>query len=185
MQAPERIMSCERPDSEEFCYFLAKDYFRFVLDGSESQPAANNVVETLRRSGSSLDRSGRELEHCINKLNLSSIEEVERVLPSLMREIYSDGIDNWGRIVTLYAFCGVLVSNLKKKGVPERELIEGVAQCLAQYTWTHKAAWIKENGGWEKGFVEHFQEKKNSHFYTKIAAFTGIVAAFSFVIYQH
>ncbi|XP_032906148.1 bcl-2-related protein A1 [Amblyraja radiata] len=185
MQAPEKIMGCEHPNSEGFCYLLAKDYFRFVLDGSESQPAANRAAETLRRSGSSLLADGQELQLCVDKLNLGSAEETKRVLPDLMREIYSDGVDNWGRIVTLYTFCAALIRHLIEKGVPERELIEEVAQCVAQYTWTHKAAWIKENGGWEKGFVDHFQQKKNPHLYAKIAAFTGIVAAFSFVIYQH
>ncbi|XP_062921850.1 LOW QUALITY PROTEIN: bcl-2-related protein A1-like [Mobula hypostoma] len=183
-QTPVNIMGYQQPNSEGFCYFLADDYFRFVLHGSQAQPAANSVAETLRRSGSSLYASGQELERCIDSLNLSSLEEAQRVLPNLMREVYSDGIDNWGRIVTLFAFCGILVRHLKEKGVPERELVEGVAQWVAQYTWTHKGAWIKNNGGWEKGFVEHFQEKKNPHFYAKIAAVTGIVAAFSFVIYQ-
>ncbi|XP_078283707.1 bcl-2-related protein A1-like [Rhinoraja longicauda] len=185
MQAPEKIMSCEHANSEGFCYFLAKDYFRFVLDGSESQPAANRAAETLRRSGSSLLANGKELLRCVDQFNLRSVEETKRVLPNLMKEIYSDGVDNWGRIVTLYTFCGALVRHLIQKGVPERELIEEVAQCVAQYIWTHKAAWIKENGGWEKGFVDFFQQKKNPHFYATIAAFTGIFAAFSFVIYQH
>ncbi|XP_069767397.1 bcl-2-related protein A1-like [Narcine bancroftii] len=178
-------MGCEHPNSEGFCYSLAKDYFCFVLNRGGAPPATSKAAETLRRSASSLQTRHGRLERCVHRLNLSSLEEATRVLPRLMNEIYSDGLENWGRIVTLFAFCGSLVGDLQRKGVPEQELVEGVAHCLARYTWTHKAAWIKENGGWEKGFVEYFQQKKSSHFYARIAAFTGIVAALSFVLYQH
>uniref|UniRef100_UPI00398F69C8 bcl-2-related protein A1-like n=1 Tax=Pristiophorus japonicus TaxID=55135 RepID=UPI00398F69C8 len=178
-------MGHEDPNSEGFVYFLTKDYLGFALEGSRSGPATNSVAETLRRSSSSLQKHEQEFELCINKLNVGSIEEAKRAFPILMREVYSDGADNWGRLVTLYAFCGVLVRHLRRQGIPEGQLIEDIAQCMAQHTWTHKAAWIKENGGWEKGFVEYFRQKSPRFTYAKIAAITGIVAAFSFVIYRH
>ncbi|XP_078097702.1 bcl-2-related protein A1-like [Mustelus asterias] len=190
-------MGQEHPDSKSFVYFLLKDYFKFALEGSQSVPATNSVAQTLRKAGSFLQGTrNQELELCINKLNIASIEQAKQALPILISEVYSDGTDNWGRLVTLYTFCGVLVRHLRSKDIPEEELVEGIAQCVAQHTWTHKAAWIRENGGWEKGFVEYFQpnspgfveysQQKSSRFsYAKIAAITGIVAAFSFVIYQH
>ncbi|XP_067873686.1 bcl-2-related protein A1-like [Heterodontus francisci] len=179
------IMGHEDPDSKEFVHILVKDYLRFALEGSQSAPASNTVAETLRRSGSFLQRYEQKFKKYICRLNVGSIEEAKRAFPILMSEIYSDGTDNWGRLVTLYAFCGVLVRHLKSKGIPEEELIEDIAQCVAQHTWTHKAAWIKENGGWEKGFVEYFRQKSPRFSYAKIAAITGIVAACSFVIYQN
>ncbi|XP_067827284.1 bcl-2-related protein A1-like [Heptranchias perlo] len=178
-------MGHKNPDSEAFLYFLTKDYLGFALEGSQSGPATDSVAETLRRTGSSLQTHEQEFELFINNLNVGSIEEAKRAIPILTREIYSDGTDNWGRLVTLYAFCGVLVRHLRRKGIPEGELIEDIAQCMAHHTWTHKAAWIKENGGWEKGFVEFFRQKSPRFSYAKMAIVTGIVAAFSFVIYQH
>ncbi|XP_041031056.1 bcl-2-related protein A1-like [Carcharodon carcharias] len=190
-------MGHEGPDSKGFVYFLIKDYLTFALEGSQSAPATNSVAKTLRKAATFLQGiKKQEFELCINKLNVGSIEAAKRALPVLLREVYSDGTDNWGRLVALYVFCGVLVRHLRRNDIPEEELVEEIAECVAQYTWTHKAAWIKENGGWEKGFVEYFQhdnpgfvkyfqQKSPLLSYAKLAAITGIVAAFSFVIYQH
>ncbi|GCB61399.1 bcl-2-related protein A1-like [Scyliorhinus torazame] len=190
-------MGQEDSHSKRFVYVLIRDYLTFALRESGSVPAANSVAETLRKACALVQGSRKqELQHCIEKLNVASVEQARRALPVLIGEVYSDGTDNWGRLVTVYAFCGVLARHLRSKDIAEEELVEGIAQCVAQHTWTHKAAWIKENGGWEKGFVEYFQpnspgfvdyvQQESPRFsYAKIAAITGIVAAFSFVMYQH
>ncbi|GCC19265.1 bcl-2-related protein A1-like [Chiloscyllium punctatum] len=183
--------------SRQFVYMLIKDYLKFALEGPQSAPASSSAAETLRKAASLFQGAReQEFELYIKQLNITSTEDVKRAFPILMSEISSDGKDNWSRLVALYAFCGELVRHLKRRGIPEEELVEDVAQCMAHHTWTFKAAWIKENGSWEKGFVEYFKREdtgfvdyfrqKSPRFsYAKLAAVTGIIAAFSFVIYQH
>ncbi|XP_020377579.1 bcl-2-related protein A1-like [Rhincodon typus] len=183
--------------SKQFVYVLVKDYLKFALDGSQSVPATSSAAETLRKAAALFQRvREHEFELYIKQLKLASIEDVKRAFPILMNEISSDGKDNWGRLVALYAFCGELARHLRRRGIPEEELVEDMAQCMAHHTWTLKAAWIQEKGGWEKGFVdyfkqenpgfvEYFRQKSPRFSYAKLAAVTGIIAAFSFVLYQH
>ncbi|XP_056464090.1 bcl-2-like protein 10 [Gadus macrocephalus] len=89
-------------------------------------------------------------------------------LRKVMEELVGDGQLNWGRVVSLFTFTGVLARQLQeKKGVQlgqdpgtGRALgqvpggsCRGLAETIADYLGEEKRDWLLENGGWE-GFCK-------------------------------
>lgn len=77
-----------------------------------------------------------------------------------MEELVGDGHLNWGRVVSLFTFTGVLARQLqeqkdKKLGLePGQELGQGPGNCrglaetIADYLGEEKKEWLLENDGW-------------------------------------
>ncbi|CAI5654301.1 unnamed protein product [Oreochromis niloticus] len=76
------------------------------------------------------------------------------VVADVAREIYSDGLLNWGRLVSLVAFGAALLG--VSKASPERARNIGVT--IAAYMTDTHMDWFVDNGGWE-GFVCMFDRK--------------------------
>ncbi|XP_068430050.1 bcl-2-like protein 10 isoform X2 [Clinocottus analis] len=86
-------------------------------------------------------------------------------LRKVIEELVGDGHLNWGRIVSLFTFTGVLARLLlEQKGTKpgldlgqERELesgnCRGLAETIADYLGEEKKDWLLENDGWE-GFCK-------------------------------
>ncbi|XP_020489507.1 bcl-2-like protein 1 [Labrus bergylta] len=71
---------------------------------------------------------------------------------SVMDEVFKDGV-NWGRIVGLFAFGGVLCVECVQKDMGE--LVSRIAGWMTTYLDEHISAWIESQGGWDC-FVEIF-----------------------------
>lgn len=83
-------------------------------------------------------------------------------LRKVMEELVGDGRLNWGRVVSLFAFTGVLARLMQEqkstKPGPdpgqEQELgqvsktCRGLAETIADYLGEDKKEWLLENGGW-------------------------------------
>lgn len=79
-----------------------------------------------------------------------------------MEELVGDGHLNWGRVVSLFTFTGVLARLMQeqkstKPGLDpgqEQELgqvpenCRGLAETIADYLGEEKKDWLLENGGW-------------------------------------
>ncbi|KAM8894207.1 bcl-2-like protein 10 isoform 1-T2 [Spinachia spinachia] len=86
-------------------------------------------------------------------------------LRKVMEELVGDGRLNWGRVVSLFAFTGVVArQRLEQKGTklgldPGQELgqepgsCRGLAETIADYLGEEKKDWLLENDGWE-GFCK-------------------------------
>ncbi|XP_029007025.1 bcl-2-like protein 1 [Betta splendens] len=71
---------------------------------------------------------------------------------SVMDELFKDGV-NWGRIVGLFAFGGVLCVECVEKNMSE--LVSRVADWMTLYLDEHISPWIQSQGGWDR-FAEIF-----------------------------
>lgn len=81
-------------------------------------------------------------------------------LRKVIEELVGDGHLNWGRVVSLFTFTGVLARQLqeqkdKKPGLePGQELGQGPGNCrglaetIADYLGEEKKEWLLENDGW-------------------------------------
>ncbi|XP_034543962.1 bcl-2-like protein 1 [Notolabrus celidotus] len=65
---------------------------------------------------------------------------------SVMDEVFKDGV-NWGRIVGLFAFGGVLCVECVQKGMGE--LVSRIADWMTIYLDEHISSWIQNQGGWD------------------------------------
>ncbi|XP_039653543.1 bcl-2-like protein 1 isoform X2 [Perca fluviatilis] len=64
---------------------------------------------------------------------------------SVMDEVFKDGI-NWGRVVGLFAFGGVLCVECVEKDMTE--LVSRIADWMTMYLDEHISPWIQSQGGW-------------------------------------
>lgn len=64
---------------------------------------------------------------------------------SVMDEVFKDGV-NWGRIVGLFAFGGVLCVECVEKDMSE--LVSRIADWMTMYLDEHISLWIEGQGGW-------------------------------------
>lgn len=64
---------------------------------------------------------------------------------SVMDEVFKDGV-NWGRVVGLFAFGGVLCVECVEKDMTE--LVSRIADWMTTYLDEHISAWIQSQGGW-------------------------------------
>ncbi|XP_070758388.1 bcl-2-like protein 1 isoform X1 [Enoplosus armatus] len=65
---------------------------------------------------------------------------------SVMDEVFRDGV-NWGRIVGLFAFGGVLCVECVEKDMSE--LVSRIADWMTMYLDEHINPWIQSQGGWD------------------------------------
>ncbi|XP_068450422.1 bcl-2-like protein 1 [Clinocottus analis] len=65
---------------------------------------------------------------------------------SVMDEVFKDGV-NWGRVVGLFAFGGVLCVESVEKDISE--LVPRIADWMTLYLDEHISAWIQSQGGWD------------------------------------
>lgn len=64
---------------------------------------------------------------------------------SVMDEVFKDGV-NWGRVVGLFAFGGVLCVDCVEKDMSE--LVSRIADWMTTYLDEHIGPWIQSQGGW-------------------------------------
>ncbi|KAM9362379.1 bcl-2-like protein 1 [Symphorus nematophorus] len=65
---------------------------------------------------------------------------------SVMDEVFKDGV-NWGRIVGLFAFGGVLCVECVEKDASK--LVSRIADWMTMYLDEHINPWIQSQGGWD------------------------------------
>lgn len=90
-------------------------------------------------------------------------------LRKVIEELVGDGHLNWGRVVSLFTFTGVLARQLQEqKGVklgqdpgqepgPESGSCRGLAETIADYLGEEKKDWMLENDGWVGYNMSAFQ----------------------------
>lgn len=67
-------------------------------------------------------------------------------ISSVAKDIFADGVNNWGRITSLVAFGAVVAKYMKDNG--RRDCVEQVAQEISTYLLTDQRDWLIKNNGW-------------------------------------
>ncbi|XP_029284652.1 bcl-2-like protein 10 [Cottoperca gobio] len=121
-------------------------------------------------------------------------------LRKVMEELVVDGHLNWGRVVSLFAFTGVLARQLQEqKGMkPGLDSVQGqepgqepgncrgLAETIADYLGEEKKDWLLENDGWE-GFCKFsrsaIEVRQDSSMKTALFAAAGVgLAGLTFLL---
>jgi len=74
-------------------------------------------------------------------------------LRRVVEEMSADEKMNWGRVVSIFAFAGVLGRHLRDSGIvmsPEAgpSPVASLAESVANYLGKERREWIEQNGGW-------------------------------------
>uniref|UniRef100_A0A3P8U812 BCL2 like 1 n=1 Tax=Amphiprion percula TaxID=161767 RepID=A0A3P8U812_AMPPE len=127
-------------------------------DGDKANSASSNGLLVNSRGGieavkSALKDAADEFELLFTQAfsDLSSQlditpETAYHSFKSVMDEVFKDGV-NWGRIVGLFCFGGVLCVECVDKNMSE--LVPRIADWMTMYLDEHISPWIQSQGGWE------------------------------------
>nr|QII80252.1 bcl-2 isoform 2 [Amphiprion clarkii] len=127
-------------------------------DGDKANSASSNGLLVNSRGGieavkSALKDAADEFELLFTQAfsDLSSQlditpETAYHSFKSVMDEVFKDGV-NWGRIVGLFCFGGVLCVECVEKNMSE--LVPRIADWMTMYLDEHISLWIQSQGGWE------------------------------------
>ncbi|KAK1327750.1 hypothetical protein QTO34_012656 [Cnephaeus nilssonii] len=158
---------------------LAQDYLRHVLRGP--RPARPGRVSRLLRDVASAVQQDAErtLQPYLDGLDVASVEAARAVFLAVVREEFEDGVVNWGRLVTVFALEGILTKKLlRERRAPDRDrdqdrdqdrdpddqdldedTSEEISHFVAEFITSQAGDWIRQNGGWEHGFVQKFEAR--------------------------
>jgi hypothetical protein len=121
---------------------LAKDLINYKL--GRNLPPANTTAKTLRKLSDDIElRNPDLLERLCSKLNFSK-ETGYSSFCEIAKEVFGDGIINWGRIAVLFAFCAKLGKYCNENNMSDE--IENITQWTA--TFVTELGWIESQGGW-------------------------------------
>ncbi|XP_072258477.1 bcl-2-like protein 10 [Pyxicephalus adspersus] len=149
---------------------LLEDYLQRCLR-KDRHPPPTPVAQTLCRVSEEMIDRNREFYESVERLPGDCRTTLEQVAAQLPLE----GGLNWGRVVGLIAFAGVLLQRPgEHKGATPQELAEVLSRFLVQ---EHRD-WFQKNGAWD-GFYkfcnkhETGQAQENSMFSNALMAAAG------------
>lgn len=134
------------------CKILAKDLIDYKL-GQSTEPA-NAAAKTLRKLSDDIEKRNPDLlEQLCTKLNFSK-ETRYCSFAEIAKEVFSDGVINWGRIAVLYAFGARLGKHCCDNDMSEQ--LDYIPEWIARFV-TGLSDWIEKQGGWSN-FNDKFQD---------------------------
>ncbi|XP_076984654.1 bcl-2-related protein A1 [Tamandua tetradactyla] len=145
-----------------YIYMLAQDYLKYVLRIPECEPVPSKTSRVLQNVASSVQKEvEKTLKPCLDNFDVVSISTARTIFNQVMEKEFEDGIINWGRIVTIFAFGGILIKKLLRERIaPEVvDIYKEISFFVAQFIVENTGEWIRQNGGWENGFVKKFEPK--------------------------
>lgn len=127
---------------------LAQDYIDFCTGVQRTPPSES--AKAMRHLAKELELQYRSKFQSLSHSFLSTCDSSSKpstCLRSIMAMLVEDGKLNWGRIVSLFAFTGVVASEMcsREGGV---ESCRRLAEDIADYLGGEKSDWLVENGGW-------------------------------------
>ncbi|XP_009318109.1 PREDICTED: induced myeloid leukemia cell differentiation protein Mcl-1 [Pygoscelis adeliae] len=104
-------------------------------------------------------------------LEIQKEEDLQSVC-EVAAHVFSDGVTNWGRVVTLISFGAFVAKHLKS--INQEKCISSLAGIITDALVSSKREWLMSQGGWE-GFVDFFRvEDLEGSIRNVLMAFAGV-----------
>ncbi|KAG6929303.1 BCL2 family apoptosis regulator [Chelydra serpentina] len=162
-----------------------KKLYKRLLSGPRGAgPAAmEKALETLRRVGDGvIEKHQIAFQGMLRKLDIKNKEDLKSVT-AVATHVFSDGVTNWGRIVTLISFGAFVAKHLKS--INQETCINTLAGIITDVLVTDKRDWLVNQRGWE-GFVEFFRvedlEGSIRNVLVAFAGFAGLGASLAYMM---
>ncbi|XP_072535650.1 induced myeloid leukemia cell differentiation protein Mcl-1b [Salminus brasiliensis] len=134
---------------------IISDFLRNFSGLSRSDGRHSAVVKTMIRVVDGLvAKHGIVYKGMLKKLDLEDQDDDMCLIRTVAKELFSDGITNWGRITSLLAFGAVVCKHLKDMG--RSHCVSLVGEEMSLYLLSDKRDWLLKNKAWD-GFVEFFR----------------------------
>ncbi|TWW67508.1 bcl-2-like protein 10 [Takifugu rubripes] len=149
---------------------LAEDYLSLCSTSQcPAPPPPSESATAMRHLGQDMEKQHQARFNSLAQTFLRQCgPDLCSSLRKVMEELVGDGHLNWGRVVSLFTFTGVLARLMQEQKstkpgldpgqeqqlgqVPEN--CRGLAETIADYLGEEKKDWLLENGGWE-GFCKY------------------------------
>ncbi|XP_044857379.1 induced myeloid leukemia cell differentiation protein Mcl-1-like [Mauremys mutica] len=172
-------------EAAELCGPGGKKLFRRLLSGPWGAGPATmeKALETLRRVGDGvIEKHQIAFQGMLQKLDIKNEDDLKSVT-AVATHVFSDGVTNWGRIVTLISFGAFVAKHLKS--INQENCINTLAGIITDVLVRGKRDWLVNQRGWE-GFVELFRvedlEGSISNVLVAFAAFAGLGASLAYMM---
>ncbi|XP_057579358.1 bcl-2-related protein A1 [Hippopotamus amphibius kiboko] len=149
-------------DSEfGYVHMLAQDYLNYVLQIPQPGSGSSKTSRVLQNVAFSVQNEvEKNLKPCLDNFDVVSVDAARTIFNQVMEKEFEDGIVNWGRIVTIFAFEGILTKKLLRELIaPGVDTYKDISYFVAEFITKNTGEWIRQNGGWENGFVKKFEPK--------------------------
>ncbi|EDL77577.1 B-cell leukemia/lymphoma 2 related protein A1 [Rattus norvegicus] len=170
----------------EFMYIhsLAENYLQYVLQVPAFESAPSKTSRVLQRVAFSVQKEvEKNLKPYLDDFHVESIDTARIIFNQVMEKEFEDGIINWGRIVTIFAFGGVLLKKLPQEQIAlDVDTYKQVSSFVAEFIMNNTGEWIQQNGGWEDGFTKKFEPKSG---WLTFLQMTGKIWEMLFLLKQH
>lgn len=151
---------------------LLHSFYREWAGDMKMEGGSPKALATLRRLGGEINEKHRlAFQGMLQRLSIEHPEDIQKLseVPSM---VFSDGITNWGRIVTLISFGAFVAKHLKS--IHMENCIGTLADSFTDYLLTQQRQWILDHHGWD-GCVQFFHvEDYESGLRTVLMAFAGV-----------
>ncbi|XP_061462248.1 induced myeloid leukemia cell differentiation protein Mcl-1 [Rhineura floridana] len=146
-------------------------------------PCAAQALEILRRVGDGiLDKHQIAFQGMLRKMEIKKEDDLKTV-SEVATHVFSDGVTNWGRIVTLISFGAFVAKHLKS--INQENGINTLAEIITDVLVTDKREWLLTHNAWE-GFVKFFHvediEGSIRNVLMAFAGFAGLGASLAYMI---
>ncbi|KAM6234232.1 induced myeloid leukemia cell differentiation protein Mcl-1 isoform 2-T2 [Porphyrio hochstetteri] len=140
--------------------------------GGSGDAVMEKALETLRRVGGGvMQKHERAFQGMLRKLDIQKEEDLRSVC-EVAAHVFSDGVTNWGRVVTLISFGAFVAKHLKS--INQEKCISSLAGIITDSLVSSKREWLMSQGGWE-GFVDFFRvEDLEGSIRNILMAFAGV-----------
>ncbi|XP_048886956.1 bcl-2-like protein 10 isoform X1 [Brienomyrus brachyistius] len=139
---------------------LAEDYLEFCVGVQRTPPGP--ASEAMRCLAKEIEKQNLSKFRSLVQTFLDSCgPDRSTSLRKVMAEMVGDGKLNWGRVVSLFAFTGVLVSELHSRG-EGKDCCRRLAETIADYLGVEKQDWLLQNEGWD-GFCKFFHSSRGQN----------------------
>lgn len=81
----------------------------------------------------------------LRKLEIRQEEDLQSVV-EVAAHVFSDGVTNWGRVVTLISFGAFVAKHLKS--IKQEQSISSLAGIITDALVSSKREWLESQGGW-------------------------------------
>ncbi|NXS53740.1 MCL1 protein, partial [Brachypteracias leptosomus] len=140
--------------------------------GGSGDAVTEKALDTLRRVGNGvLQKHELAFQGMLRKLEIQKEEDLQSVC-EVAAHMFSDGVTNWGRVVTLISFGAFVAKHLKS--INQEKCISSLAGIITDALVSSKHEWLMSQGGWE-GFVDFFRvEDLEGSIRNVLMAFAGV-----------
>ncbi|XP_014816702.1 PREDICTED: induced myeloid leukemia cell differentiation protein Mcl-1 [Calidris pugnax] len=140
--------------------------------GGSGDAVMEKALETLRRVGDGvMQKHELAFQGMLRKLKIQKEEDLQSVC-EVAAHVFSDGVTNWGRVVTLISFGAFVAKHLKS--INQEKCISSLAGIITDALVSSKREWLMSQGGWE-GFVDFFRvEDLEGSIRNVLMAFAGV-----------